>query len=336
MSDVFDHFDLVLKAFWLTIQLFLLLGPVLAAARHVLASMRVGPVSVLRKASGVYVTVVRNTPLLMVFIFVFVAAPRIDINFDFLAKGVIALTIYTSTFVCEAIRSGINSVPLGQAEAARSIGLTFAGSMREVVLPQAVRATVPPLASVLIALLKNTSVGAAFGLLEATARMRYFTNNNADDRLFIFFVFALGYVILVELLLLRRLETRAPVEGGHAMSCQRPVRLPRTQDRGPSPDLLGRRRRWPLIGLVALVVARLEQPGTARLRPVGAVHHAEVRRGAPRGPAEHPAGWPRTSVVFAVVFGLVFGTAKLSDRVVDQVARLGWSSSSSAPCRCCC
>lgn len=200
MSDVFDQFDLVLGAFWLTIQLFLLSGLFSLLLGVLLASMRVGPVSVLRRASGAYVTVVRNTPLLMVFIFVFVAAPRIDINFDFLTKGVIALTIYTSTFVCEAIRSGINSVPLGQAEAARSIGLTFAGSMREVVLPQAFRATVPPLASVLIALLKNTSVGAAFGLLEATARMRFFTNNNADDRLLIFFTFAAGYVILVELL----------------------------------------------------------------------------------------------------------------------------------------
>jgi len=200
MQDVFDQFDLVLKAFWLTVQLFLLSGLFSLLVGTVLASMRVGPVSVLRRASGVYVTVVRNTPLLMVFIFVFVAAPRIDINSSFLTKGVIALTIYTSTFVCEAIRSGINSVPLGQAEAARSIGLTFAGSMREVVLPQAFRATVPPLASVLIALLKNTSVGAAFGLLEATARMRFFTNNNADDRLLIFFTFAAGYVILVELL----------------------------------------------------------------------------------------------------------------------------------------
>jgi glutamate transport system permease protein len=130
---------------------------------------------------------------------VFVAMPRIGVNFEFLTKGVLALTIYTSTFVCEAIRSGINSVPLGQAEAARAIGLTFTGTMREVILPQAIRATVPPLASVLIALLKNTSVAAAFGLLEATARMRFFTNNNADDRLLIFLTFAVGYVLLVEL-----------------------------------------------------------------------------------------------------------------------------------------
>jgi glutamate transport system permease protein len=210
MQDVFNQFDLVLKAFWLTIQLFLLSGVCSLLLGVLLAGMRVGPVSVLRGAAAVYVTVIRNTPLLMIFIFVFVAAPRLDVNFDFLTKGVIALAIYTSAFVCEAIRSGINSVPLGQAEAARSIGLTFIGSMREVILPQAFRATMPPLASVLIALLKNTSVGAAFGLLEATARMRFFTNNNADAREAIFLTFALGYVLLVEVVSLgaHRLERR--------------------------------------------------------------------------------------------------------------------------------
>jgi glutamate transport system permease protein len=156
------------------------------------------------------VTLVRNTPLLVVFILVFIALPRIDVNFPFLVKGVIALTFYTSTFMCEAIRSGVNSVPLGQAEAARAIGLTFGGTMREVILPQAFRATVPPLASVFIALLKNTSVAAAFGLLEATARMRFFTNNNADAREAIFLTFALGYVLLVEVVSLgaHRLERR--------------------------------------------------------------------------------------------------------------------------------
>lgn len=200
MDDVFGRFDLVLKAFWLTIQLFLLSGLFSLFLGTVLAAMRVGPVGVLRVATATYVTLIRNTPLLVVFIFVFIAMPRLGVNFEFLTKGVLALTLYTATFVCEAIRSGINSVPLGQAEAARAIGLSFTGTMREVILPQAVRATVPPLASVLIALLKNTSVGAAFGLLEATARMRFFTNNNADQRILIFLAFAAGYVVLVELL----------------------------------------------------------------------------------------------------------------------------------------
>lgn len=202
MEDVMSNFDLVLKAFWLTIQLLVLSGILSLLFGTLLGGMRVGPISVLRKASTVYVNLIRNTPLLIVFIFVFVAGPELGwfIGTPFLIKGVIALSIYTSAFVCEAVRSGVNSVSVGQAEASRAIGLTFGQSMQLVVLPQAFRAVVPPLASVLIALAKNTSVAAAFGLMEATARMRYFTNNNADDRLQIFLIFAIGYIIIVEVM----------------------------------------------------------------------------------------------------------------------------------------
>ena len=200
MDAVTSDFDLVLEAFWLTLQLFVLSGVFSLALGTLLGAMRVGPVSVLRTTAQLYVTVVRNTPLLIVFVFVFIAAPTLGwfIGTPFLLKGVIALTLYTSAFVCEGVRSGINSVPLGQAEASRAIGMTFTQSMREVVLPQAIRAVVPPLASVLIALAKNTSVAAAFGLLEATARMDFFTNRHADQRAQIFLVFALGYIIIVE------------------------------------------------------------------------------------------------------------------------------------------
>jgi glutamate transport system permease protein len=136
----------------------------------------------------------------VVFIFVFVVMPQLEMNIDsFMAKGVLALSVYTSAFVCEAMRSGINSVPLGQAEASRAIGLTFTQSMGLVVLPQALRAVVPPLASVLIALIKNTSVGAAFGLAEATFRMKGFTNDNTSERPLIFLTFAIGYIVLVEI-----------------------------------------------------------------------------------------------------------------------------------------
>lgn len=201
MNAVFSSFDVVLRAFLLTIQLFLVSAVLSLIFGTVLAACRVGPVSVLAKAGAVYVTVVRNTPLLVVFIFVFLALPRLELNIEsFFVKGCLALTVYTSAFVCEAIRSGVNSVPLGQAEASRAIGFTFAQSMTTVVLPQAIRAVVPPLASVLIALVKNTSVAAAFGLAEATARMKGFTNDNADARIQIFIVFALGYIIIVELL----------------------------------------------------------------------------------------------------------------------------------------
>jgi glutamate transport system permease protein len=199
VSDVFSNFDLVLGAFWLTLQLFVLSAVVSLVFGTLLAAARVGPVPVLARAAAAYVVLVRNTPLLVVFIFVFVAMPRLELNISsFLLKGVIALSVYTSAFVCEAMRSGINSVPLGQAEASRAIGLTFTQSMGLVVLPQALRAVVPPLASVLIALIKNTSIGAAFGLAEATARMKIFNNDNSSDRPLIFLTFAIGYIIIVE------------------------------------------------------------------------------------------------------------------------------------------
>ena len=202
MDDIANDPGLVLNAFWVTIQLAVLSGLASLVLGTLLAAMRVGPVGVLAKFGTVYVSVVRNTPLLLIFVLVFIAAPTLDllVKTPFLVKGVIALTIYTSAFVCEAIRSGINSVSLGQAEAARAIGLTFGATMSQVVLPQAFRATVPPLASVLIALAKNTSVAAAFGLAEATARMRGITNNNADDRWLIFMTFAIGYIIIVEVM----------------------------------------------------------------------------------------------------------------------------------------
>ena len=155
---------------------------------------------------------VRNTPLLAVFFFFSFAGPKIGINFrwvdvhvgafdftSFFSTAVVSLTLYTSTFVCEALRSGVNAVPLGQAEAARAIGLPFTGVMTQVVLPQAVRASVPPVASAQIALLKNTSVAAVFGVIEAAAQMKIMTNNNADQRWGIFIAFAIGYVVLVEL-----------------------------------------------------------------------------------------------------------------------------------------
>ena len=199
MSDVFSNFDLVLNAFWLTLQLFVLSALVSLVFGTLLAAARVGPVPVLAKAGAAYVTLVRNTPLLVVFIFVFIAMPRLDLNISsFLVKGVLALSIYTSAFVCEAMRAGVNAVPLGQAEASRAVGLTFTQSMGLVILPQALRAVVPPLASVLIALVKNTSIGAAFGLAEATFRMRGFTNDNTSDRPLIFITFAIGYIIIVE------------------------------------------------------------------------------------------------------------------------------------------
>lgn len=221
MRVVLDNLDLVAEAFAYTTALFLISGVLSVLLGSLLAALRVGPVDVLRIAAATFVTGVRNTPLLVVFMFFQFAAPPIGIRFNFVdvhigtldftsffAAAVVSLSLYTSCFVCEALRSGVNAVPLGQAEAARAIGLPFGSVMTQVVLPQAFRASVPPLASTLIALLKNTSVAAGFGVIEAVSQMKSFTNDFSDQRWGIFLAFALVYVVLVELVSLasHRLE----------------------------------------------------------------------------------------------------------------------------------
>jgi len=223
VNVVLDNAQAVALAFGYTLSLFVVAGLLSLVFGTLLAAMRVGPISVLNRAAAVYVTLVRNTPLLIVLFFFRYAGPKVGLTWNFVDVQIgdlnfnnlyfacaVGLTVYTSAFVCEGLRSGVNAVPLGQAEAARAIGLPFAGVMREVILPQAFRASVPPLASVQIALLKNTTVVGAVGVLEAFARMKGLTNDFAGDRLEIFLAFSLIFVVLVEIVSFgaNRLERR--------------------------------------------------------------------------------------------------------------------------------
>ena len=130
----------------------------------VIASFRVSPIPSLRWFGTAWVTVIRNCPLTVVLFFFAFGLPEIGVNRSFYFFGVSGLVIYTSAFVCEALRSGINSVPAGQAEASRAIGLTFGQSLGQVILPQAFRTSIPPLGSVIIAMFKNSAVVGAFGV----------------------------------------------------------------------------------------------------------------------------------------------------------------------------
>src|SRR6266511_5215344 len=152
-----------------------------------LAAMRVSPVPVLRGFGTAWVNIFRNTPLTLIIFFCYFGlfstlgvslADDIELNNYWL--GVIGLSVYTAAFVCEAIRSGVNTVPAGQAEAARAIGMSFSQSLRLVVLPQAIRSVVAPLGSVLIALTKNSTIVGTIGLIEAAAEMKQLINDNGD------------------------------------------------------------------------------------------------------------------------------------------------------------
>lgn len=200
MDVLIDNAGILLDAFGMTLRLVLVVSLFSLVWGTVLAAMRVGPVGVLNKAGALYVTVFRNTPLLVVLLLIFFGLPKFGITWGYFWPNVVGLTLYTSTFVCEAIRSGVNSIPIGQAEASRAVGLTFGQSMSTVILPQAFRAVVPPLASVLIALTKNTSLVSIFGLSDLTARMKGLLNDHAGDLWWIFFGIALAYVLIVEII----------------------------------------------------------------------------------------------------------------------------------------
>ncbi len=162
-----ENWDLFITGFRTTILLFLFAGIGALLLGTLLAAMRVSPVPVLRLLGTAYVTVFRNTPLTLVFFFFAFAYPRLDLlDVSFFTRAVFALAGYTAAFVCEVVRSGINTVDVGQAEASRALGLTFTQTLTAVVVPQAIRSVVPPMTSVLNSLLKNTTVAAGFAVAE--------------------------------------------------------------------------------------------------------------------------------------------------------------------------
>jgi glutamate transport system permease protein len=196
VDAVLDNLDAYRRGFVTTLELSVLASLLALALGTVLAAMRVSPVPILRAAGATYVEIVRNTPLTLVFFFVVFVLPQVDIVLPFFVFAVLALTIYHAAFFCEAVRSGINSVGVGQAEAARSIGLTFGQSLQLVVLPQAFRTVIPPLINVVIALIKNSSIAAAFAVAELTATGTRLANANGDAVIPILAGVAVCYLIM--------------------------------------------------------------------------------------------------------------------------------------------
>ena len=197
----------IFRAFWTTVKLTALSAIGALILGTVLAAMRLSPVPVLARLGGAYVDVVRNTPLTLIILFcsfglaqtlgITLADPKsptsiADSNFRL---AVLGLTVYTAAFVCETVRAGVNTVPLGQAEAARSLGFSFGQNLRLVLLPQAFRSVIIPLGSVLIALAKNTTIASAIGVAEAALLMKEMIENTAA-LIAVGSIFAFGFLLL--------------------------------------------------------------------------------------------------------------------------------------------
>jgi glutamate transport system permease protein len=201
-APVFDNIDKIISGFWATVRLSVVSGVLALILGTVVAGMRVSPVPVMRAAGTLYVNVFRNTPLTLILLFCGLGLrdtlglwSHANPNTSAYWLAVIGLSVYTGAFVCESLRAGINTVPMGQAEAARSIGLTFGQSLRLVVLPQAFRSVIAPLGSVFIAMIKNTSVALIVGVLEAAGEMKQMFED-VGGTIPVFLGFAIGYMIL--------------------------------------------------------------------------------------------------------------------------------------------
>ncbi|MGX5656607.1 amino acid ABC transporter permease [Geodermatophilus nigrescens] len=214
MQFLSDNADLLWSAFLTTLSLAVVSGVCALVLGTVLAGMRVSPIAPLRGLATFYVEVFRNTPLTVVFFFLAFGIVQIDLQFPSrFITAVAALSLYTAAFVCEALRSGINAVPSGQAEAARALGLTFGQSLRQIVLPQAFRTVVPPLGNVWIALAKNTSIAAGFAVTDLTAALQRLANANADQLLAVFAAVVAGYLVITlpSAWLIRVVENRVAI-----------------------------------------------------------------------------------------------------------------------------
>ncbi len=195
MDVVLDNLDAYLEAMRITAILTVVSFAVAMVIGVVIATFRVSPVPPLRLAGTVWVETLRNTPLAVLFLMFFFGLPKVGILYTPFVSSLIVLSLYTSTYVAETVRAGINSVSRGQAEAARSLGLTFSQVLARIVMPQALRTVVAPLGSVFIALIKNSGIASTITVLDLTGMARRLSEITARP-LAVFAGAAVAYLIL--------------------------------------------------------------------------------------------------------------------------------------------
>ncbi|GAA4703100.1 amino acid ABC transporter permease [Phytohabitans rumicis] len=198
------NLDLYLTGFLWILKLTAASAVIALVLGVLLAAMRVSPIPVLRGFGTAWVNIFRNTPLTLIIFFCYFGlfstlglSLSDDLNLNNYWLSVVGLSVYTAAFVCEALRSGINTVPPGQAEAARAVGLTFIQILRIIILPQAGRAVIGPLGSVFIALAKNSTIAGTIGVMESSNAMKELINANGDAVIEIFLVFAGTFVLFL-------------------------------------------------------------------------------------------------------------------------------------------
>ena len=195
MDVVLDNLDVFWRGMRTTASLTVLSFAVALVVGVVVAACRVSPVPPLRLAGALYVETVRNTPLTVLMVLFYFGLPEVDLGMARFTAAVVVLGGYTGAFVAEMVRSGINAVGRGQAEAARALGLTFPQVLTAVVLPQALRTVVAPLGGLFVALIKNSSIASVIAVEELAFQTQDLANSTAQT-IPIFLGSAVAYLVL--------------------------------------------------------------------------------------------------------------------------------------------
>jgi polar amino acid transport system permease protein len=209
LQSLAGSYSLALQGLGMTVMLSLIslsLGTLIGFALGVLRS---GGNTLISRAIGAWVDVIRGTPFLVQIFLVFFILPEFGIELGAFTAGIIALTNLAACFICEIVAAGIRSVPVGQVEAALASGLSQWQRMRQVVLPQAMRIVLPPLVGQYVLLIKDSSVVSAIGLTDLT-RVGWLVVQRVPNGLLVFGFVGLGYFVVCFplIILARRLEQR--------------------------------------------------------------------------------------------------------------------------------
>lgn len=195
INVLFNHWDRFIEGFGNTIwiSLMALVGSLVLGT--IAAIMRISPIRMLNIVGTAYVEFIRNIPLLIVVFFFYLGLPSLGIPLGGFISGTLGLTVYTSSFIAEAIRAGIQAVPAGQSEAARSSGLSYLQNMRHIVLPEAIKIVLPAIGNQLINLVKNSSILSVVAGLDL---MYYADLINSDTFLpiTVYIIVSLFYLVL--------------------------------------------------------------------------------------------------------------------------------------------
>ena len=223
LTYLFDNRNVLLNAAWRTIQLALLSFVVGLGVGMFLVICRVSPLRPARVFAGFITKAMVNTPVAFLMFFGFYGIPKLGVLVSGFATAVVMMAIYNGAYIGEALRAGINTVPHGQAEAARAIGLTFGQTVRHIVLPQAFRSSFGPLGFLLNANFRNVAVAGAIGVGELVKTQRVLGEginpatgaNLAYAKPFPFSMVAFAFYLVIGLslgMIATRLDTRLAVK----------------------------------------------------------------------------------------------------------------------------